>query len=113
MSPEANRRLAEGHIQKKLKSILTSPEGDYLASLLLTDYVCNLMMTLSLGNLSGRRVRHFEISKYQINLEKLCRVKHKIVHCAQIKHKIVHFTCRSKPHCACVDLIFLIHLRNV
>ena len=77
ISPEADRRSAEGDIQKKLKSILIFPEGGYLDSLLLAGYVCNLLMTLSLGNSSRRRVSYFEISKFQIYLEKPWCVMHK------------------------------------
>ena len=80
MSPEADRRSAEGDIKKKLKSILTFPEGGYLASLLLAGYICNLLMTLSLGNCSRRRVSYFEILKFQINLEKPWYIVHKIAY---------------------------------
>ena len=65
MSPEADRRSAEGDIQKKLKSILTLPEVGYLDSLLLAGYVCILLMTLSIGNFSKRRVSYFEMSTFQ------------------------------------------------
>ena len=78
MSPEADRRSSEGDIKKKLKSILIFPSGGYLDLLLLAGYVFNLLMTLSLGNFSRKRVRCFEISNFQINLEKPWCVAHKI-----------------------------------
>ena len=70
MPPEDDRRLAEGDVKKKLKSILVLPEGGHLDSLLLAGHIFNLPTTLSLGNFSRRRVRCFKILKYQINLEK-------------------------------------------
>ena len=99
MSPKAYRRSAEGDIQKKIQSILTLTEGGYIDSLLLAGYVCSLLMTLSFGNFSRRRVSYFEILKFQINLQTPWHTK----------HKIAHHTCRSKLCCAYVDLIFLTH----